>query len=117
MKDMLSFLIARDTMHQQQWLAVIEELDAKNEQLPIPNSFPQDQENQEYSYVFLGFTQDGAEPPRGRWSEGQSLDGRGEFSIRPMEPQGREPNLGAARSGSGAQMAQINPGQTQGNAR
>ena len=26
MKDMLSFLIARDTMHQQQWLAVIEEL-------------------------------------------------------------------------------------------
>jgi len=26
MKDMLSFMIARDTMHQQQWLAVIEEL-------------------------------------------------------------------------------------------
>jgi Mn-containing catalase len=26
MKDMLSFLLARDTMHQQQWLAVIEEL-------------------------------------------------------------------------------------------
>src|SRR3712207_4077186 len=26
MKDMLQFLIARDTMHQQQWLAVIEEL-------------------------------------------------------------------------------------------
>ena len=27
MKDMLTFLIARDTMHQQQWLAVIEELE------------------------------------------------------------------------------------------
>ncbi|MCV5961361.1 manganese catalase family protein, partial [Escherichia coli] len=26
MKDMLSFLIARDTMHQQQWLAAAEEL-------------------------------------------------------------------------------------------
>jgi hypothetical protein len=26
MRDMLHFLIARDTMHQQQWLAVIEEL-------------------------------------------------------------------------------------------
>lgn len=26
MKDMLSFLIARDTMHQNQWLAVLEEL-------------------------------------------------------------------------------------------
>ena len=26
MKDMLRFLIARDTMHQEQWLAVLEEL-------------------------------------------------------------------------------------------
>lgn len=29
MKDMLSFLTARDTMHQQQWLAVLEELAAR----------------------------------------------------------------------------------------
>jgi Mn-containing catalase len=49
MKVMLAFLIARDTMHQQQWLAVIEELGDKNEQLPIPNSFPQLQENRDYS--------------------------------------------------------------------
>src|ERR1700710_851828 len=28
MEDMLRFLIARDTMHQQQWMAVIEELEA-----------------------------------------------------------------------------------------
>ena len=40
MKDMLSFLIARDTMHQQQWLAVIEELGG-SAALPIPNSFDQ----------------------------------------------------------------------------
>jgi len=33
MRDMLSFLIARDTMHQQQWLAVVEELGAT---LPCP---------------------------------------------------------------------------------
>jgi Mn-containing catalase len=107
MKEMLSFLIARDTMHQNQWQAVIEELGGAQEQLPIPNSFPQARENQEYSYVYLGFTQDGAEPPRGRWTEGQSIDGNGTFSLRPMEPQGREPDLGPARAQSGAQSAQI----------
>jgi Mn-containing catalase len=107
MKEMLSFLIARDTMHQNQWLAVIEELGGASEQVPVPNSFPQDQENQEYSYVYLNFAQDGAEPPRGRWSEGRSIDGKGTFSLRPMEPQGREPDLGTAREHSGAQRAQI----------
>src|SRR3954447_18366870 len=39
MKDMLSFLIARDTMHQQQWLAAIEDMGAEAN-LPIPDSFP-----------------------------------------------------------------------------
>jgi Mn-containing catalase len=107
MKEMLAFLIARDTMHQNQWQAVIEELGGAKEQLPIPNSFPQARENQEYSYVYLGFAQDGAEPPRGRWTEGQSIDGNGTFSLRPMEPEGREPDLGPARAQSGAQSAQI----------
>ena len=41
MKDMLHFLIARDTMHQQQWRAVIEELGGVEGALPVPNSFPQ----------------------------------------------------------------------------
>ena len=63
--------------------------------------------HQEYSYVYLGFTKDGAEPPRGRWTDGKSIDGKGSFSLRPMEPQGREPNLGPARENSGAQSAQI----------
>lgn len=30
-RDMLSFLIARDTMHQNQWLAAIAELEEKKE--------------------------------------------------------------------------------------
>lgn len=34
-KDMPSFLIARDTMHQQQWLAVIEEPGGMKTALPI----------------------------------------------------------------------------------
>ena len=32
-------------MHQQQWLAVIEELGGAEGTLPIPNSFPQDKED------------------------------------------------------------------------
>jgi Mn-containing catalase len=107
MKEMLAFLIARDTMHQNQWLAVIEELGGVEAQVPVPNSFPQGQENQDYNYVYLGFAQDGAEPPRGRWTEGQSIDGKGTFSLRPMEPEGRVPDLGRARENSGAQTGQI----------
>ena len=92
-------------MHQNQWQAVIEELGGAKEQLPIPNSFPQTRENQEYSYVYLGFAQDGAEPPRGRWTEGQSIDGNGKFSLRPTEPEGREPDLGPARGARSAERA------------
>ena len=110
MKDMLSYLIARDTMHQEQWLAVLEELNAKEQQLPVPNSFPQAQENQDFNYVYLGFTHDGAEPPRGRWTDGESIDGKGTFSLRPMEPQGQEPDLGPADPKTFAQSAQINKG-------
>ena len=44
MKDMLAFLIARDTMHQNQWMAVLEELGMESSH-PISNSFPQAREN------------------------------------------------------------------------
>lgn len=39
MRNMLSFLIARDTMHQNQWLAALEELGGTANAFPIPNSF------------------------------------------------------------------------------
>jgi len=106
MKDMLSFLIARDTMHQQQWLAVIEELGGPNA-LPIPNSFDQSQEKQEFSYVYLGSAADGSPPPSGRFTTGPSLDGRGTFSARQNAPLGEVPVLGPARPDSGAQAEQI----------
>ncbi|MBV9656155.1 MAG: manganese catalase family protein [Acetobacteraceae bacterium] len=108
MKDMLSFLIARDTMHQQQWLAVIEEIGGASG-LPIPNSFPQEAERREWSYVYLGSSATGEPPPQGRWTSGPSLDGRGEFSVRQNQPMGEEPVLGPAREGSGAQAEQIGP--------
>ena len=53
MKDMLHFMIARDTMHQQQWLAVIEELGGSAGSMPIPNSFPQSKEHPEHNYDFF----------------------------------------------------------------
>lgn len=106
MKDMLSFLIARDTMHQNQWLAALEELGGASA-FPIPNSFPQEAEQREFSYAFLGFRHDGGEPVQGRWTQGPSVDGKGTFSSAPMKPLGEEPNLGPARPGSGAQTEQM----------
>jgi Mn-containing catalase len=106
MKDMLSFLIARDTMHQQQWLAVIEELGGMSSQLPIPNSFPQEQENQRFSYGYFGHAVDG-KVPAGRWTEGASIDGKGKFEPMKSEPLGGVPSLAPPRPDSGAQTDQM----------
>jgi Mn-containing catalase len=107
MKEMLSFLIARDTMHQQQWLAVIEDLGGLQNELPMPNSFPQSQEAQKFSYAFFATERNGTPPEPGRWTEGPSLDGKGQFSVFQNEPMGEAPVLGPAREGSGAQQEQI----------
>lgn len=106
MKDMLQFLIARDTMHQNQWLAVIGELGGSESVFPIPNSHPQEEENQDFSYSYLGFQLDGT-VPQGRWSEGPSVDGKGTFIAEVMQPLGEEPVLGPARPKSGAQSEQM----------
>ncbi|MGR3540951.1 MAG: manganese catalase family protein [Hasllibacter sp.] len=108
MKDMLSFLIARDTMHQQQWLAVIEDLGGIEKCLPVPNSIPEDHENLEHSYYFLNTSLD--EPtPQGVWTNGgPAMDGRGTYTARDApDPQGQKPDLGRAREGSGAQKEQM----------
>lgn len=71
LKDMLSYLIAGDTMHQQQWLAVIEELE---QSLPVPSDFPQSKEHQEFSYSF--FVRSNAPLP----ADSRFLQGPGESS-------------------------------------
>jgi Mn-containing catalase len=106
MRDMLSFLIARDTMHQNQWLAVIEDLGGFSAQFPIPNSFPQESEKNEFSYKYFVTSTDG-NYPQGRWSEGPSIDGKGQFEPTKVEPMGDEPVLGPARPDSGAQKEQM----------
>ncbi len=114
MKDMLSFLIARDTMHQQQWLAVIEELGGYEANLPVPNSFPQTQENQDVNYVFMSTAIPGIEPPHGRWTQGPSLDGKGQFRVERMQPHGQEPKLALPRPDGFAQTQQMQDGSEQG---
>ncbi len=106
MREMLAFNIARDTMHQQQWLAVLEELGPSH--LPIPNSFPQSKENQEYSYKYFIQTTDGqvgnqANQP---WTTGTAPDGKGEFNIKIAEPLGDVPNLGFGRADTYGQKEQ-----------
>ena len=107
MKDMLSFLIARDTMHQQQWLAILEDMGGLTASLPVPNATPQSHEATEHSYYYLNTHLD-QDAPEGRWSSGPSLDGRGEFSVKAQpEPLGQVPSLGKAKPNSGAQKEQI----------
>lgn len=104
MKDMLAFLIARDTMHQNQWLAVVEEL---GEVMPIPNSFPQERENQDFNYVFLSTNKENDPIPEGRWTTGKSVDGKGSFKAEKAKPLGKEPKLSPAKPTTFAQVSQI----------
>lgn len=109
MKDMLSFLIARDTMHQQQWLAAIEDMGGMQAGLPIPNSFPQEAEQQDFSYSFINTFVDGVFPEKGRWCEGASMDGKAEFTMVDAAPAGEEPHLAPPPPDAGAQTEQFSP--------
>ena len=92
MKDMLAYLIARDAMHQNQWLAALEEMGPTT---PVPASFPREKENREFSYQFMSTTREERENPHERWTEGESIDGEGEFSFG-RQPGGGPPDLEAA---------------------
>lgn len=78
-RDMLSFLIARDTMHQNQWMAAIEELEQLQKPI-VPSTFPQDLEKQEVSYSFMNFSK-GEESSVGRWASGPSMDQQSNFEY------------------------------------
>lgn len=91
-KDTLSFMIARDTMHQNQWLAAIEDLkDSGLESTPVPSSFPLELEKREFAYQFWNHSE-GEESAQGRWAKGESMDGKGEFQyVANPQPLGPEP--------------------------
>lgn len=107
MKDFLSFLIARDTMHQNQWLAVLEELGGLQGMHPIPNTFPQDKEQQDYNYSFISTHAEGKPATDGRWTQGQSMDGKSEFTYDRAEPIGGVPELGKADPRAFGQKEQL----------
>lgn len=91
-RDMLSFLIARDTMHQNQWMAAIEELEQTQKAI-VPSTFPQELEKQEVSYSFMNFSQ-GEESAQGRWASGQSMDKLSNFEyVTNPEAMGQIPQL------------------------
>src|SRR3954471_1044163 len=80
-RDMLAFLIARDTMHQNQWLAAIAELEAEGlEGTPVPMNFPQELEKSEVAYQFWNCSE-GTDSAAGRWANGSSPDGKGQFQY------------------------------------
>ncbi|MHA6793830.1 manganese catalase family protein [Pseudonocardia bannensis] len=80
-RELLSFLLARDTMHQNQWLAAAKELQEEGyEQLPVPSNFPQGQEYTAVSYQYQNFS-DGPAAAEGSWAAGPTPDGKGQFSY------------------------------------
>jgi Mn-containing catalase len=79
-KDHLSFMIARDTMHQNQWLAAIEDLKAEGFEETVTPKIAYQYGKNEYAYQFWNHS-DGEESREGRWAQGKTPDGKGEFEY------------------------------------
>ncbi|MRG85838.1 manganese catalase family protein [Salinibacillus xinjiangensis] len=77
-KDTLSFLIARDKAHQNQWKAAIHELETREQDIVVPTTFPSELEKQAVAYDFYNFSR-GEESSTGPWAQGPAPDGRGQF--------------------------------------
>ena len=111
MKDFFKFVIARDVMHQQQWLSVIEDLGGLQSQLPIPNSYDQSKVLAEFSHTFFStVVGEDDEPPTGRFNQGPSLDGKAEYDIKRLRPMGQEPQLAPPIPEAFAQLEQMSAG-------
>jgi Mn-containing catalase len=78
-RDMLSFMIARDILHQNQWLAAIEEIEAMEGPI-APASFPRERSVEEATRQFMNFSV-GEESREGRWANGPLPDGTGNFEY------------------------------------
>lgn len=79
-KDMLKFNLARDTMHQNQWLAAIEQLKEDGiEDTIVPDDLL-DEEHRQHA-ASLWHLSDGQAAMEGRWARGTTPDGRHEFQF------------------------------------
>ena len=94
MKDMLSFLIARDTMHQQQWMAAIEDIGDIHG--VAPNDVPDTPEHARYAYAFA----DGRAAERPRRARGDAAGERRRWWRRRRQGQGRGRQAHLSRGGA-----------------
>ena len=56
-RNMLSFLLARDTMHQNQWIAAIKDLEEKEGGVIVPTTVPPGIEATEFSHTLYNFSE------------------------------------------------------------
>lgn len=92
-KQMLRFNLARDTMHQNQWLAAIEELKADGLAGTVQDALA-DEEDQTHNHTFWNMSA-GAASASGAWAKGPTPDGRNEFEFL-AEPQALTDDAGNA---------------------
>jgi Mn-containing catalase len=79
-RDMLKFNLARDTLHQNLWLAAIEELKSDGlEDTVTPNDLFDEEYREHASAVW--HLSDGTTTQRGGWAAGPQPDGEHEFSF------------------------------------
>lgn len=79
-KEMLRFNLARDTMHQLQWLAGIEQLKEDGYEDDVAPNALLDEENQDHAAT-LWHLSDGTASQDGRWASGTAPDGRHQFRF------------------------------------
>jgi Mn-containing catalase len=78
-RRMLAFNLARDTYHQNQWLAAIEELQADGLANLVEDSNAE-YEDQEHNHTLWNFSE-GEESRQGRWANGPRPDGNGQMDY------------------------------------
>jgi Mn-containing catalase len=92
--DLMRLLLTRDHMHQMQWLAAIQELEADGlDSVPVPEAFPIGEELPDWTYKFINHS-DGRQAGDGRWANGEALDGSGnsfEYLEQPPAPSDDKP--------------------------
>ncbi|KAA9001000.1 manganese catalase family protein [Paenibacillus spiritus] len=91
-RDMLSFMISRDIMHQNQWMAAIAEIEQMDGVI-VPASFPRERTVEPATRQFLNFSE-GEESAEGAWASGPLPDGTGNFEyVAKPQPMGEAPVL------------------------
>ena len=93
-RDTFAYMIARDTMHQNQWIAAILELEADGiDQYPVPGLFAKDGVHADAQSQFWNLSE-GTDSQAGRWASGPRPDGKGEFVyLADPQPLGPAPVL------------------------